>query len=76
MMTLVEQIYDVAKTLPMNQAGEVLDFIYSLQAKMASENSQTLAEEGKIIEGILARRNQRVAVSTDYLQQLRAEGRP
>ncbi|OQW88974.1 MAG: hypothetical protein BWK78_08035 [Thiotrichaceae bacterium IS1] len=75
-MTLAEQISEVAKTLPMNQAGEVLDFIYSLQAKMAAKNSPTLAEEGKIIEGILARRNQRVAVSTDYLQQLRAKGRP
>jgi len=28
-MTLAEQIYEVAKTLPTDQANEVLDFIYS-----------------------------------------------
>lgn len=75
-MTLAEQIYEVAKTLPTNQASEALDFIYFFKAKIELENSHILAEERNTIEGILARRNQRVPVSTDYLQQLREEGRP
>jgi hypothetical protein len=70
-MTLAEQIYEIAKTLPTNQASEVLDFIYFLKAKLERENSPILIEERNLIEGILTRRNQRDPVSTDYLQQLR-----
>ncbi len=75
-MTLAEQIYEIAKTLPTNQASEVLDFIYFLKTKLERENSRILIEERKLIEGILTRRKQRVPVSTDYLQQLREEERP
>lgn len=75
-MTLAEQIYEIAKTLPTNQASEVLDFIYFLKAKLERENSPILIEERNLIEGILTRRNQRSPVSSDYLQQLREEGRP
>jgi hypothetical protein len=75
MVTFAEQIYDIAKTLPINQANEVLNFIYDLKTKMPLENSQSFAEEN-VIKGILERRNQRKLVSTDYLQQLREEGRP
>ena len=75
-MTLAEQIYEIAKTLPTNQASEVLDFIYFLKAKFERENSPILIEERNLIEGILTRRNQRSPVSSDYLQQLREEGRP
>ncbi|NJO17412.1 MAG: hypothetical protein HC877_17215 [Thioploca sp.] len=71
-MTLAEQIYEVVKTLLTYQANEVLDFIYFLQAKLERENSDVLAEE----QGILAWRNQKIPVSTDYLQQLRETGRP
>ncbi|OQW92856.1 MAG: hypothetical protein BWK78_00360 [Thiotrichaceae bacterium IS1] len=68
----------------MNQASEVLNFIYSFKRnKIEYDNSLALAlvverniEERNIIAGILTRRNQRVPLSTDYLQQLREEGRP
>lgn len=75
MVTFAEQIYDVAKTLSTTQANEVLNFIYTLKTKIPLDNSQSFVEEN-IIKGILERRNQRKKVSTDYLQQLREEGRP
>ncbi|BAP57320.1 hypothetical protein THII_3023 [Thioploca ingrica] len=65
-MTLAEQVYEVAKTLPTNQASEVLDFIYFLKAKIELENSHVLVEERNTIEGILARCNQRVPVRKSY----------
>lgn len=75
MVTFADQIYDVAKTLSATQANEVLNFIYTLKTKIPLENPQFLTEEN-IIKNILERRNQRNSVSTDYLQQLREEGRP
>jgi hypothetical protein len=74
-MQLAEKIYDTVKTLPMNKATEVLDFINILKPTTELESIQMIDAEKENIEGILARRAQRLAISTKYLQQLRIEGR-
>lgn len=74
-MPMAEQIYDLIKTLPANQLMEVFDFINSIQSKTEATHTSAMSKEQEIIAGILARRNQRKSVATDYLQQLRMEVR-
>jgi hypothetical protein len=40
-MTVIEQIYAIVKTLPQNQASEILTFAQFIRAKYLNENEST-----------------------------------
>lgn len=40
-MTVIEQIYAIVKTLPQNQASEILTFAESIRAKYLNANQST-----------------------------------
>lgn len=40
-MTVIEQIYEIVKTLPQNQASEILNFAQFIRAKYLNANQST-----------------------------------